>query len=145
MMSTDDQINAYMATIPDPKRGEIQELHDTILGLMPNCKLWYLDGKDENGKVVSNPSIGYGLRTIKYANGSTKDFYQIGISTNTSGISVYILGIEDKNYLNQTYGNEIGKATVTGYCIKFKTLKNIKLEILKLAVLDGVKQTQSSN
>ena len=144
-MSTDDQINAYMATIPDSKRGEIQELHDTILGLMPNCKLWYLDGKDENGKVVSNPNIGYGLRTIKYANGSTKDFYQIGISTNTSGISVYILGIEDKNYLVQTYGNEIGKATVTGYCIKFKTVKNIKFEILKLAVLDGVKQTQSSN
>lgn len=144
-MSIDDQINAYMATIPDPKRGEIQELHDMILDLMPNCKLWYLDGKDENGKVVSNPNIGYGLRTIKYANGSTKDFYQIGISTNTSGISVYILGIEDKNYLVQTYGNEIGRATVTGYCIKFKTLKNIKLEILKLAVLDGVKQTQTSN
>jgi hypothetical protein len=96
-----------------------------------------LDGKNSEGKVVSNPNIGYGLRTIQYADGTTKEFYQIGLSANTTGISVYILGIEDKTYLAKTYGDTIGKASVTGYCIKFKTLKAINIEILEAAIRDG--------
>jgi hypothetical protein len=112
-----------------------------MLQLLPKSKLWFLDGKDEKGKVVTNPNIGYGLQTMKYADGKTKDFYQIGISANTVGISVYIMGIGDKNYLPDTYGKTIGKANVTGYCIKFKTLKDINLDILEMAIRDGVKQT----
>lgn len=108
---------------------------------MPNCKLWFLDGKDDKGKVVSNPNIGYGLQTIKYADGKTKEFYQIGISANTTGISVYIMGIDDKKYLPDTFEKTIGKASVTGYCIKFKTLKDINIDILETAIRDGVKRT----
>lgn len=115
----------------------MQSLHRTIQEVMPACKLWFLDGKDSEGKTVSNPNIGYGLRTIHYADGSHKEFYQIGLSANTSGISVYILGLEDKKYLAETYGEKLGKASVTGYCIKFKALKNIDVETLKAAVRDG--------
>lgn len=118
------------------------ELQAIILEMMPDCRLWFFDGKDENGKTVCNPTIGYGLQTLKYSNGKTKDFYQIGISANSTGISVYVLGIEDKRYLANTYGNEIGKASVTGYCIKFKTLKNIDINTLKSAVRDGIEQTR---
>src|SRR5271167_2819805 len=90
------QITEYIAAPPEPKRSEMQELHGIILTLMPTCKLWFLDGRDEKGKTVSNPNIGYGSQTIKYANGKTKEFYQIGVSANTTGISVYIMGIDDK-------------------------------------------------
>ena len=58
---------------------------------------------------------GYASYTIKYADGKTKEFYQIGMSANTTGISDYILGIEDKKYLAGTYGKNPGKASVTGY------------------------------
>jgi hypothetical protein len=92
---------------------------------MPGCKLWFLDGKNDEGRIVSNPSIGYGLRTLEYANGNTREFYQMGLSANTTGISIYIMGIEDNKYLARTYGKELGKASVTGYCIKFKNLKVI--------------------
>ena len=140
-MNTRKQIMEYIATQPEPKRSEMQELHDMILALMPTCKLWFLDGKDENGKTVSNPNIGFGSQTIQYANGKTREFYQIGISANTSGISVYIMGIEDKKHLAQTFGKELGKASVTGYCVKFKTLADIKIDVLKAAIQYGVKQT----
>ena len=141
-MKTASQIKTYLDSLPEPKRFEIEQLHQQILQLLPKTKLWFLDGKDENGKVVSNPNIGYGLRTIKYADGKTKEFFQIGISANTTGISVYVMGIADKNYLPETYGKTIGKASVTGYCIKFKTLKNIHLNTLEKAILDGVEQTK---
>jgi len=136
-MNTKAQIKEYIAAQPEPKRADIEALHKRILKLMPKCKLWFLDGKDENGKVVSNPNIGYGLRTIKYADGKTREFYQIGLSANTAGISVYILGITDKTYLARTYGKKLGKASVTGYCIKFKSLKDINLETLESAIRYG--------
>ncbi|HVZ16027.1 MAG TPA: hypothetical protein VG897_02835 [Terriglobales bacterium] len=119
----------------------MQELHRIILGVMPKCRLWFLDGKDDEGKTVSNPNIGYGIQTLKYAGGKTREFYQIGISANTTGISVYILGIKDKKYLAQKYGKELGKASITGYCIKFKTLKDIHLDTLEAAIRYGVEQT----
>jgi hypothetical protein len=144
-MTITEQIKAYFGSLPESKGREMQELHQTILAELPNCKLWFFDGKDDTGKILSNPNVGYGLRSIKYTDGKTKEFYQIGISANTSGISVYILGIEDKNYLAQTFGKELGKASVTGYCIKFKTLKDINIDILKDAILYGVNQGQTTN
>src|SRR5574338_1595147 len=120
-MNVQEQIEAYITSQPEPKCSDMQALHNMILQVMPACKLWFLDGKDSNGKIVSNPNIGYGSYNIKYADGTTKEFYQIGLSANTGGISVYILGIDDKTFLAKTYGKELGKASVTGYCIKFKT------------------------
>lgn len=140
-MNVQEEIEKYLNSQPEPKRSDMQALHHTILEVMPACKLWFLDGKDSENKTVSNPNIGYGLRTIKYADGTTKEFYQIGLSANTSGISVYILGIEDKKYLAQTYGEKLGKASVTGYCIKFKALKTINIDVLAAAIQDGVKLT----
>lgn len=136
-MNITSQINDYINSQPEAKRNDMLDLHQIIQEIKPDCQLWFLDGKNEQNKVVSNPNIGYGLQTIKYADGKTKDFYQIGISANTTGISVYILGIEDKSYLANTYGGTIGKATVTGYCIKFKKLKDIHLETLVAAIKFG--------
>jgi len=140
-MNIQEQIKDYIASQPEPKRSEIEALHKRILQALPKGKLWFLDGKDDKGKIVTNPNIGYGLQTIKYADGKTKEFYQIGISANTTGISVYIIGIDDKKYLLETYGKTIGKASVTGYCIKFKSLKDINIDTLELAIRDGVEQT----
>ncbi len=137
-MNVKEQIQKYIASQPEPKRSDMQALHRVILQVMPACKLWFLDGKDSEGKTVSNPNIGYGLQAMKYADGTTREFYQIGLSANKTGISVYILGIEDKKYLAQTYGKELGKASVTGYCIRFKTLKDINVEILEAAIRDRV-------
>ncbi len=138
-MSIQEQIKEYIISQPERKRSDMQELHHRILSMMPDCKLWFLDGKNSENKTVSNPNIGYGLHTIKYTDGTTKEFYQIGISANTTGISVYILGINDKTFLAKTFGNKIGKASVTGYCIKFKTLKDINIEILQEAIDYGFK------
>ena len=135
-MNVQAQIDEYIASHPELKRSEMQELHDRVLNIMPGCKLWFLDGKNGEGKVVSNPNIGYGSRPHKYADGAIREFYQIGLSANKSGISVYILGIDDKKYLNDTYGKDLGKATVTGYCIRFKTLKDINIDVLESAIRD---------
>ena len=140
-MNVQEQIKQYITSQPEPKRSDIQALHRIMLQIIPACKLWFLDGKNSENKIVSNPNIGYGSYTIKYADGKTREFYQIGLSANTTGISVYIMGIEDKTYLALTYGEKIGKASVTGYCIKFKTIKDINIDILEAAIRNGVEAT----
>jgi len=138
-MKTAEQIKQYINSLPEAKLADMQALHQHILKLLPKCKLWFLDGKDETGKVVSNPNIGYGSYTIQYADGTNREFYQVGLSGNTSGISVYIMGIKDKTYLPTTFADKIGKAKLTGYCIKFKAVKDINLDVLDDAIRYGVK------
>lgn len=100
-------------------------------------------GKDENGKVVSNPSIGYGALRKTYADGNTREFYQVGISANSAGLTVYLMGVTDRAYLKATYGPMIGKAEITGYCIKFRALKNVDLKVLEQAIHDGMQRTRA--
>lgn len=131
------QIAAYIGSLPEPKRSDMQSLHELILKALPKTQLWFLDGKNAENKTVSNPNIGYGHQVMQLAGGKTREFYRIGLSANTTGISVYILGIADKNYLADTYGKQLGKASVTGYCIKFKGLKDIDTQVLLNAIRDG--------
>jgi hypothetical protein len=76
-MNIQEQIEEYITSQPEPKRSDMKKLHRIILQVMPVCKLWFLDGKNSEKKTVSNPNIGYGSHTIKYADGTTREFYQI--------------------------------------------------------------------
>lgn len=138
-MKIEQQIQDYIDSQSEAKRAALQTLHEMILKLNPNVRLWFLDGKNEQGKIVSNPNIGYGFLTMKYAGGKTREFYQIGLSANTTGISIYVMGIEDKKYLSETYGSKLGKASITGYCIKFKSLKDVDLDVFETAIRDNLK------
>ncbi|HWB28225.1 MAG TPA: hypothetical protein VG738_22285 [Chitinophagaceae bacterium] len=140
-MNVQEQITAYITSQGEPKRSDMQALHLRILKILPGCKLWFYDGKNSEGKIISNPTIGYGLHTMKYADGTTREYFQIGLLASKTGISVHILGIKDKTYLPQTYGEKLGKASVTGYCIKFKNLKDINIDVLEAAIRYGAEAT----
>lgn len=144
-MKVDTEISNYIVTLPASKQTDMHALYDLIVSIMPNSKLWFLDGRDESGKVVSNPNIGFGSYTIHYADGKSKEFYQIGLSANTTGISVYIMGISDRKLLVENFASSIGKASVTGYCIKFKSLKVIDQNVLEKAIRLGLKESTKSN
>jgi hypothetical protein len=76
-MNVQKQIKEHITSQPEPKSSDMQELHRIILQVMPACKLWFLDGKDSENKTVSNPNIGYGFYTIKYADGTTREFFKL--------------------------------------------------------------------
>ncbi len=137
-----EQIEQNINSQAETKRKDMMLIHQSILEALPGCKLWFDMGLNEEGKAVTNPTIGYGQQTLRYAKGNTKEFFQIGHCANSTGISIYILGLKDKKHLLNTYGSTIGKASVTGYCIKFKSLKDIKLEVLIAAIKDAVEQTK---
>ena len=76
-MNIEEQIKEYIDSQDEPKRSDMHALHQQIIEVMPKSKLWFLDGKDNTGKVITNPNIGYGQFTIYYKDGSNKEFYQI--------------------------------------------------------------------
>ena len=137
-MKVQEQIEKYLASQSEPKRSDMRELHRLTLQVSPECRLWFFDGKDSENQTVSNPTIGYGLHTKKYANGKSREFFQIGVSGNKTGISVYVLGLKDRKYLAKTFGKKLGKASVTGYCIRFKALKDIDIDSLEAAIRCGL-------
>jgi Domain of unknown function (DU1801) len=137
-MSVQEEIKKYITSQPEPKRSDIQELHRLTLQVSPECKLWFSDGKNSKNQTVSNATIGYGFQTIKYSSGKSREFFQIGVSGNKTGISVYILGLKDKKHLAKAYGKKLGKASVTGYCIRFKALKDINIDTLEAAIRYGL-------
>ncbi len=51
------------------------------------------------------------------------------------------MGIQERKLLPNTFGKTIRKATITGYCIKFKSLKDIDLAVLDEAIRYGLAQT----
>ena len=140
-MSVIEQIDRYIGDQSPAKSAELRDLHRRILKISPDAKLWFLDGRNDEGKIVSNPNIGYGSETLSYATGDSRPFYKVGLSANTAGISVYIMGLEDKKYLAKTYAKKLGKASVTSYCIKFKVLKDIDIDTLEAAIRYGIKAT----
>jgi hypothetical protein len=134
------QVDAYIAAQPERKRADMQALHGIIQGLMPGARLWFLDGTDERGRRVTNPNIGYGVQSMRYADGSSREFYQVGLSATSTGISVYVMGLDDKKFLAETYGPSIGKASVTGYCIRFRSLAQVNVPVLEAAIRAAIEQ-----
>jgi hypothetical protein len=137
-MSVHQQIDRYIGDQSPAKSQELRDLHRRILEISPDAKLWFLDGRNDDGKVVSNPNIGYGSETLSYASGDSREFYKIGLSANTSGLSLYVMGLKDKKYLSETYGSRLGKAKVTGYCINFRSVKDVDLAVLEEVVADAM-------
>jgi hypothetical protein len=139
------QIIAYIDDQPEATRADLHLLHDLMLRWLPNGKLWFDEGINAEGKVVTNPTIGYGAYMHTFADKSKREVFQIGISANTRGISVYIMGIRNTMNLAEIFGKRLGKAKVTGYCIAFKKVEDIHLEVLQEAVHRGVELSGKSS
>ena len=129
-MSTEESIATYLQQLPPKQAAELTLLHQQILAKISPGKLWFLDGKNEEGKVVSNPNIGYGSCMLNYADGSSREFYKLGICATKTGLSIYVMGLADKDFLKNTFGTALGKAKITGYCISFKSLSDIDTSVL---------------
>src|ERR1700746_1580763 len=142
-MDVPEQVEAYLASQPEPRQADPRRLHAHFLGGFPGCRLRFTDGTNADGRVVANPNIGYGACTISYADGSSREFYRIGLSANTTGISVYVLGLDATTYMARTYGGSISKASVTGYCIKFRHLAVINVDVLQAAIQYGMSVHQA--
>ena len=140
-MDIKSQIEQFISQQAESKQQDLLTMHELMNNILPTGKLWLEDGKNEEGKVVANPTIGYGQQRMLLAKGKSREMFQIGISANSSGISIYLIGIRNKLDLAQEFGSKLGKAKITGYCIKFKQLADLDLSVLEEAIRLGIQLT----
>ena len=50
----EEEIKKYINSQPEPKRSDLQALHQRTLQVSPACKLWLNDGKNSEGKTIAN-------------------------------------------------------------------------------------------
>jgi hypothetical protein len=136
-VTVQDRISSHLASLPEAKARDLSALHQLALTVLPGGPLWFLDGTNDQGKVVANPNIGHGTFVKSYADGTARPFYKVGLCATSTGISVYLMTIDDRTYLPRIYGGRLGKAGVTGYCIKARSLKDLDLAVMETAMRDA--------
>ena len=127
-------MQSYLQKLPRSKQQELQEFIRIVAQVAPKEKAIFYDGKDKEGKVVTNPALGFGSYLHHFSDGRVEQLYRIGISPNATGFSIYVLGLMDKEILKTRFANSLGKAKVTGYCIKFKSLKDLDEKIVLVLI-----------
>lgn len=130
-MFTEEKITQHLTTLAPEKSEALSRLYQLIHLETSSSDLQFFDGKNEEGKVVTNPTIGFGKSRIHYANGRFQDTFRIGICATSTGLSIYILGLEDKKFLQDFLGDRLGKAKITGYAISFKKMSEIDESVLR--------------
>ncbi len=73
-MNVQAQIDKYISDQTPERCEDMQKLHHIIQNISPGFEIRFLDGRNRENKIVSNPNIGYGSRVIKYATGATREF-----------------------------------------------------------------------
>jgi hypothetical protein len=124
-MSTAEKISHHLATLSLEKSAELSRLYQLIHGEIKSKDNHFFDGKNEQGKVIANPTIGFGQCRLTYSDGSFQDTFRLGISANSAGLSIHILGLKDKKFLVDFLGTRLGKAKITGYAIRFGKMRHI--------------------
>lgn len=132
---TQAQIRNYLNELPQPKKDSIEQLYSRILSQFPEIPISFSDGKNAKGRIVTNPSIGFGQTQLAYADGSSKSIFKVGISSTKTGISIYFMGLSDKNFLKNRFQSQLGKAKITGYCIAYKSLDSAQVDFLLAEIL----------
>lgn len=54
---------------------------------------------------------------------------------------MYFMGLKDTALLSANFQNALGKAKITGYCVKFKSLNDLNLDELKRLIAFGFQGT----
>jgi hypothetical protein len=110
----------YIAKLEEPRKSEIQKLHDLIRETVPNLKPFMISGL-----------IGYGQYHYKSKSGREGEWYIIGLASQKNYISLYCCAVDGKEYLAEKYKNELPKASIGKSCIRFKKVEDLDVAILK--------------
>ncbi len=108
----------YIAAIPQPRREDVEKIHELIQKTIPMLKPHIISGM-----------IGYGTYHYRYASGKEGDWSLIALASQKNYISVYVCSIENGTYIAEEYKDRLSKASIGKSCIRFKTLKDIDLSI----------------
>ena len=117
---------AFIAALEEPRRADIQRLHDLIRAALPEL---------EPG--VASGMLGYGPFHYRYASGREGDAFRIAVASRKGGISVYVLAMADGQYVAERHAARLGKVSVGKSCVRFKRTDHVDLEAFEALLADA--------
>jgi hypothetical protein len=118
----------YIALIDEPRKSEIQKIHDFITKTIPDLKPRILSGM-----------IGYGTYAYKSKSGRVGEWSVVALASQKNYISIYVCGVTDGAYVAEKHKDELKPASVGKSCIRYKKLSDINFDVLKKVILESVK------
>jgi hypothetical protein len=83
---------AHIDSLPEPRRSQMQHLHDVITAAIPDADVTMFD--------YSGPLIGYGTYDYSNSKGDRKGrWFSVGLANRKGYISLYSMGQRDGGYL----------------------------------------------
>lgn len=120
----------YIQQLDEPRRAEIQQLHDFIRATVPDL-----------APVMISGMIGYGPYRYRYASGREGETAVVALASQKRYMSVYVHAVVDGQYVPERHKERLPKASIGKSCIRFKRVSdvdwNVLGEILKEAALHG--------
>jgi hypothetical protein len=110
----------YIASLDEPRRGEIQQLHELIQREAPGLRTR-----------MEAEIIAYGSYHYRYASGREGDWYPIGLSSRKQYISLYLTaGTPEHAYLAESAKARLPKADIGRSCIRIKRLSDVDVDVI---------------
>lgn len=110
-MATDgrDEAQAHIDSLPEPRRSEMQRLHDVVRAAIPGAdvRMWDYGG----------PLIGYGTYTYSNSKGPVGPWFSVGLASRKSYISLFSMATGAGGYLVEALherfpGTKIGRSCI---------------------------------
>lgn len=128
MRKTRRSIDKYLRELPDDVRDDMAALHGALAPVFAGLSQALFVGKFWGGS--DQEIIGYGAANYTRPNGTSVEWFMVGLAAQKNYLSVYINAVEDRQYLSEKYGHELGKVKVGKASLGFKRLDDIDLDKL---------------
>ena len=126
-----DAIEAFIASLPEPRRSDMAALHDAIATAVPELR-------PELSERGSMRGIGYGSYHYRYPTGREGDAPVIALANNKQYISLYVMGAKDDQYVAESYADRLPTANIGKSCVRFRRLDGVDLDVVAQLVRDGL-------
>jgi hypothetical protein len=118
----------YIARLEEPRRGDIQRLHDLIVETAPDLQ----SGADDRW-------LGYGPFHYRYESGREGDAHLLALASNKNYISLYVLCTTGDAYLAESYKDRLPKAKIGKSCVRFKRTSDVDLGALRELIAEAAR------
>jgi len=116
-------VDSFIAALDDPIGADMAVLDDLISQVMVGSERELYEGRFWGG--TDQRIIGYGRISQRRSNGTTIEWFLIGLARQKNTFSIYISAVEDGRYLVEARGAGVGKVKVGKSVISFRSLDDI--------------------
>lgn len=141
MDKTNRNVGTFLNALPENDRHDMRTLDAALSETMEGLPKTLYKGVLWGGS--NQQIIGYATYSYTRSDKQEVESFIVGLALQKKYISVYISAVEDREYLSEKYGKDVGKVKVGKSTISFLSLKDIGLEKL-LAIVARAREIMTA-